>query len=900
MFPPDQTAELSTPAGRKPARADVAAAAADSIADGRSQHRAPTKVGVWEEGAIINDRYTLERRLGSGSMGEVFLASDRLLKKHVALKVLRGDMAKSRATVRRFLREVALAHSVTHPNVVRIYDTGETDGLPYFSMEHLQGQTLEQLIDVSRVSRGGRGNNGDADDSGSGPAQATGQPTGVRAREVDGGELGDPPMTLREIREISYEILSGLAAAHAAGIVHRDLKPANVMLTHRGAIVMDFGVAGFDSPTPGVRPNPAEARSLVRTEAGTIFGSPAYMAPELWEGAPATVQSDLYSFGVMLYQMLSGRLPIEAPNAKVFLIKLKEEKPPPIRQLRKDTPWNLALLVSRCMSSDPEQRPISANAAANLVSPLAKRWRWIIAAGVLAITLGLISLGLRSAEERRYLDMGLPDAIAAADLDAFVRSFDVGDHASAVRQIERLEVRAPDSAAVVYWRATLEHALGNEPRRWDRCQAAGYTPDGAGEQWRGSADWRELAMGACSASYSLSSELRALLDPSKSSNLPDAWLPLAVNESLVPRIEAARDLGPTLRQEAQDVLQRLDEAPDLEDGPPLAIHWQLARFELHVALGRFDEARNLLDDLLTGHPEAPIVLARAAQFYALSGEIDRANEWAKRVEDYDPRPTMRLLLDAGRLNDATVIMDRYATGPGPHPLQQWMLDSWCGYAYRFELDTAPERCGAVGPGLVHNMWIAGRLDGADQRAMSTIEREIASAQVSIDRRECWARGIQASVVTHTVPPFETYLRQLDIYAALCFNGGDARPNPKLARRLADDLVSVAPGDPWALLVDAQVDDALLASATATNKRREVLERWRQADADLPLVRTLRKLVGEPAPTDPTDPTDASEPDSELDPQPDREPGSSEPTLMTPVGAGEPDHADETDDAGEAE
>src|SRR5690606_4499412 len=110
VFPPDQTAELSTPAGRKPARADVATAA-ESFADGRSEHRPPTKVGVWEEGAVINDRYELERRLGSGSMGEVFLARDRLLKKAVALKVLRGEMAKSRGTVRRFLREVALAHS---------------------------------------------------------------------------------------------------------------------------------------------------------------------------------------------------------------------------------------------------------------------------------------------------------------------------------------------------------------------------------------------------------------------------------------------------------------------------------------------------------------------------------------------------------------------------------------------------------------------------------------------------------------------------------------------------------------------------------------------------------------------------------------------------------------------
>ena len=207
-------------------------------------------------------------------MGDVFLARDRLLKKPIALKVLHENLAQNRTTVRRFLREVALAHSVTHPNVVRIYDTGEAGGLPFLSMEYLQGKTLEELI-------------GDGDPHGD----------------------GDPPMTMREIRELSYEILSGLEAAHSAGVVHRDLKPANVILTHRGAIVMDFGVAGFEAPTPlEPKPNPADARSLIRTEAGTIFGSPAYMAPELWEGAPASVRSDLYSFGVMLYQMLTGQV----------------------------------------------------------------------------------------------------------------------------------------------------------------------------------------------------------------------------------------------------------------------------------------------------------------------------------------------------------------------------------------------------------------------------------------------------------------------------------------------------------------------------------------------------------------------------------------------------------------
>jgi hypothetical protein len=818
--------------------ADVASAA-DSIPDGRSQHRAPSKVGVWEEGAVINDRYELERRLGSGSMGEVFLARDRLLKKPVALKVLRGEMAKSRATVRRFLREVALAHSVTHPNVVRIYDTGETDGLPYFSMEYLQGQTLEQLIDASRwASRSTSHSTSHSE------IEEQGDEAG---KEPSKSELVDPPMTLEEIREISYEILSGLAAAHEAGIVHRDLKPANVMLTHRGAIVMDFGVAGFDAPTPGQRPNPAEARSLVRTEAGTIFGSPAYMAPELWEGAPATVQSDLYSFGVMLYQMLSGRLPIEAPNAKAFLVKLKEEKPTPVRQLRKDTPWNLALLVARCMDHDPDKRPVSADAAANLVAPLAGRWRWIAAAALLLLAIGVVSFVLRGGGEGRFHDMGLPDTVAEADIDALARSYDVGDYEAALRQLERLEVRAPESAAVVFWRATLEHELGNEAARWTHCQDAGYDPDSEGEQWRGSATWRDLAMAACAATYSLSPQLRALLDPDEASKLSESWLPIAVAASLVPRLEAARDPGSSLMREAEHVLQRLDEPHEFREGPVLAIRWKLARLEVRLALGRFDEVRNMLDDLLVEHPEAPSVRAWAANFYAVSGEFELAHDWARAASPYapyDPRPALRLLLDSGRLRDAAASIDRYATSPGPHPHQQQLVDIWCGYAFRFELDVPPQRCGVVGPGLVRNMWASVRSDSFDQHAMSSLERAIVTQQAAINRGECLSRGHNDSIISHTLPPFETYLRQLDITSALCFSGNDTGPDLALARRLADELLAVAPGDPWALLIVAQVDEARTSNAAATDKRRRVVERWRRADDNLPLVRAVRTSIGE--------------------------------------------------------
>lgn len=833
MFPPDQTAELSTPAGRKPPRADLATAA-DSFVEGRSEFEEPAKVGVWEEGAIINERYTLERRLGSGSMGEVFLASDRLLKKQVALKVLRGDLAKSRATVRRFLREVALAHSVTHPNVVRIHDTGEADGLPFFSMEHLQGQTLDELVEASRIPR----------------------------EAEDDRDPGDPPMTLREIREISYEILSGLAAAHEAGIVHRDLKPANVMLTHRGAIVMDFGVAGFDAPTPGVRPNPAEARSLVRTEAGTIFGSPAYMAPELWEGSPATVQSDLYSFGVMLYQMLSGRLPIEAANAKAFLIKLQEEKPIPIRQLRKDTPWNLALLVSRCMNPDPNQRPVSAEAAANLVAPLAGRWRWILLGGVVLVVAIAAFLFLRN-DDRAHRDMGLPDAAAVGELEGFVHSYDTADFEAATRQLDRLELRAPDSAAVVFWRATLAHELGDDAARLRACEDAADHHDDRG-LWRGGDTWQAMAARACADAYSLASPMRNLLDPRARSTLPDDWLPLAVYESLIPRLEAARKPGATLLGEAEDVLERLDRGHDFDDGPPMPIRWQLARIDLRLALGRVDEAEVLLEALVDDRSDSPRVLARAAHYYALTGEREQAAVWAESVAEYDPRPAVRMLLDQGRLRDAASVVDRYAVSRGRHPHLTQLTEMWCGYAYRFEIEPGPARCGAVAPGMVHNLWVRARTDADDQLAMSTLGRAIISQQAALNRNECLVRGENPSILTQAIPPFETYLRQLDIATALCAGTSDSR---RLARRLGDELLARTPGEPWALLIDAQVLDAFGEAEIANDVRRQAARRWRNADPDLPLVIALRELIGEPspdpaapaAPADPTDPADPASP-----------------------------------------
>jgi hypothetical protein len=145
--------------------------------------------------------------------------------------------------------------------------------------------------------------------------------------------------------------------------------------------------------------------------------------------------------------------------------------------------------------------------------------------------------------------------------------------------------------------------------------------------------------------------------------------------------------------------------------------------------------------------------------------------------------------------------------------------------------------------------------------MTALERAIVTQQGALNRGECLNRGINDSVIAQTLPPFETYLRQLDIAAALCFSGNDTGPDLDHARRLADELVAYASGDPWALLVDAQVDEQRMANTSAIAKRRRVVERWRDADDNLPLVRAVRELVQQPPST--RAPTPSTAPDPEV-------------------------------------
>jgi serine/threonine protein kinase len=263
-------------------------------------------------GELLDGRYGLERRLGRGSMAEVWLATDTELERPVALKLLAPDADRAR-----FEREARAAAALSHPNVTRIYDYGEAAGRPYMALEYLPGGTLEERLPPGR------------------------------------------PLQDDDARAIAVDLAAGLAHAHSHGLVHRDLKPANVLFDEADRPkIADFGIARIGG-------------GATLTEAGTVLGTAAYISPEQAAGEPATPASDVYSFGVVLFRMLTGRLPFEA-DSPVRLVEMHRRlDAPPVEILRPDAPPELAAVVAAALARNPQRRPRdgSALAAALGVTP---------------------------------------------------------------------------------------------------------------------------------------------------------------------------------------------------------------------------------------------------------------------------------------------------------------------------------------------------------------------------------------------------------------------------------------------------------------------------------------------------------------------------------------------------
>ena len=253
------------------------------------------------EGRLIAGRYRVERRLGSGGMAEVFLARDATLGRLVAVKVLRERFADDEQFVERFHREARAAAALNHPNVVVIHDHGGSAGSLYIVMEYVPGETVKEL-----VRRAGRLS----------PAAA---------------------------RVIELDLLAALQAAHDGGIVHRDVTAQNVLLTEDGRVkVTDFGIARFGSST--------------LTSTGVVMGTSRYLSPEQARGEPTDERSDLYSAGVVLFEMLTGRLPFEGNNDLAIALRHANEPAPAPTALVPDLPPALDALVGRALRKDPAQR----------------------------------------------------------------------------------------------------------------------------------------------------------------------------------------------------------------------------------------------------------------------------------------------------------------------------------------------------------------------------------------------------------------------------------------------------------------------------------------------------------------------------------------------------------------
>lgn len=255
-------------------------------------------------GALLGQRFEILSVLGAGGMGIVYKARDRELDDLVALKMLKRDLWGDRSQLDRLKSELKLARKITHPNVLRTYDFGDIDGVPYISMEYVRGVTLRYMLDQTRRL----------------PYSA-----GLR---------------------LAKQLCGGLAAAHAVGVLHRDIKPENLILEPTGnAKLMDFGIARpIDRMAPG------------QTQAGFIVGTPQYLAPEILQGKEADPRADIYACGIVLYEIFAGGLPFEGPTAMDIMVKhLREEPAPPSARWR-EIPPALEAAILRCLKKDPDQR----------------------------------------------------------------------------------------------------------------------------------------------------------------------------------------------------------------------------------------------------------------------------------------------------------------------------------------------------------------------------------------------------------------------------------------------------------------------------------------------------------------------------------------------------------------
>ena len=320
-------------------------------ATGPRSLRPQASVPLLETGDVMAGRYEILQLLGEGGMGAVYKAHDRELDRFVALKLIRRELSSNPAIVARFKQELLLSHQVTHKNVIRIYDLGDSDGIKFITMEFVEGEDLRSLI------------------------------------------LENKKFAPREAVEIIQQVCRALEAAHGVGVIHRDLKPQNVMRDKAGRIlVMDFGMA-----------RTLEGDGM--TQSGALVGTMEYMSPEQALAKDLDQRSDLFAVGLIFYELLTGKMPYKAESAVASLIKRNQERAIPVTDHDGTIPLPLSNIVSKCLERDPAMRYQTASemlqdlddwdgnrAAANLgfqpaVEPWGRTIHWPLVMGIAAVVL---------------------------------------------------------------------------------------------------------------------------------------------------------------------------------------------------------------------------------------------------------------------------------------------------------------------------------------------------------------------------------------------------------------------------------------------------------------------------------------------------------------------------------
>jgi serine/threonine-protein kinase len=296
--------------------------AAMAVHDGKTEKVAAPPL-IEPEGHI--GRFEIRRTLGAGGMGEIFESYDTELQRTVAIKVLASKHIEDETMKQRFLREARMASQLNHPNIATILEIGEAAGNPYIVMEFVEGQTLAERLDAG-------------------------------------------PLALIEILDIGVQTAEALGEAHERGVVHRDIKSSNIMITPRGKIkVLDFGLA---KPHPVLNRPSSKARL---TESGVLLGTVSYMSPEQATGrGEVTNVADIFSLGVVLYEMTTGRLPFEGETYFQTIEAIKKKAPSPIRRHRKDAPDVLVTIIEKMLKKDPTERYQSASEIARDLIALSK------------------------------------------------------------------------------------------------------------------------------------------------------------------------------------------------------------------------------------------------------------------------------------------------------------------------------------------------------------------------------------------------------------------------------------------------------------------------------------------------------------------------------------------------